>query len=110
MSTDPKLDSESADGQGSLLALALLAPVVGAGAGLIGALFRLALQQADNCRNSMNAWAHGEQFVGLLLVPAGTAAAVALAAWLVSRFSPAASGSGIPHVEAVLSGKMPQVP
>src|SRR5262249_33308185 len=28
-------------------------------------------------------------------------------AWLVRRFSPSASGSGIPHVEAVLSGELP---
>jgi chloride channel protein, CIC family len=110
MATDPKPDIEGADGQGSLLALALLALVVGAGAGLIGALFRLALQQAGDWRNSIIAWARGEQFVGLFLVTAATAAAVALAAWLVSRFSPAASGSGIPHVEAVLRGEVPQVP
>jgi CIC family chloride channel protein len=110
MSTDPRPDVKGVDGQGSLLALALLALVVGAGAGFIGALFRLALQQAGGWRNSMIAWAHGEQLIGLFLVTAVTAAAVAIAAWLVSRFSPAASGSGIPHVEAVLHGDVPPVP
>jgi CIC family chloride channel protein len=40
--------------------------------------------------------------LGLALVISLTAAAAGLAAWLVRRFSPAASGSGIPHVEAVL--------
>ena len=41
---------------------------------------------------------------------AGCAAAVAFAAWLVRRFSPYASGSGIPHVEAVLTEEVPPAP
>jgi CIC family chloride channel protein len=41
------------------------------------------------------------------LVTAGCAAAAAIAAGLVRQFSPEASGSGIPHVEAVLSGDLP---
>lgn len=43
-----------------------------------------------------------------MLVVAGCAGATALAAWLVRRFSPHASGSGIPHVEAVLRRELPQ--
>ena len=35
-----------------------------------------------------------------VLVIAACAAATAVAAWLVRRYSPHASGSGIPHVEA----------
>jgi CIC family chloride channel protein len=42
-----------------------------------------------------------------LVVLALCAGATALAAWLVRRFSPHASGSGIPHVEAVLRGELP---
>jgi CIC family chloride channel protein len=38
------------------------------------------------------------------------AAATLIAAWLVRRFSPHASGSGIPHVEAVLNEQIPQAP
>ena len=106
--TCTEFDVKDADRPGRLLALALLAPLVGAGAGLIGAAFRLALQQADDWRNALIAWAHGEEFAGLLLVTAIGAAAVALAAWLVRRFSPAAAGSGIPHVEAVLRGELQQ--
>ena len=40
----------------------------------------------------------------------GCALAAAIAAWLVRQFSPQASGSGIPHVEAVLEGELPQAP
>ncbi len=36
--------------------------------------------------------------------------ATGVAAWLVRRFSPQASGSGIPHVEAVLHEELPQAP
>ncbi len=110
MRNHPKVDIEGADRPGSLLTLALLAPIVGAGAGLIGAAFRLALEHADDWRNALIAWARSEQFTGLLLVTVVCAAAVAFAAWLVCRFSPIASGSGIPHVEAVLRGELPQVP
>jgi CIC family chloride channel protein len=110
MTTEAEPDIKGADGRGSLLVLALLAFIAGTGAGLIGALFRLALQQADHLRNALVLWARGEQLVGLLLVTAVSAGAVATAAWMVRRFSPEASGSGIPHVEAVLRRELPEVP
>ena len=101
------MTNDEGQGGGSLLALALLALVAGALAGLVGALFRLSLVEADRLRGMLIEWAHGWEAVGFLLVLAACAAATALAAWLVRRFSPHASGSGIPHVEAVLGGKLP---
>jgi CIC family chloride channel protein len=95
---------------GSLLVLALLSLLVGAVAGLVGAVFRLTLLRADDWRNELIAWAHGREYIGLLLVCGGCAVAVAIAAWLVRQFSPPASGSGIPHVEAVLHGQVPPAP
>jgi CIC family chloride channel protein len=68
------------------------------------------LEQADHLRNMLITWAHGEGVAGLLLVSAACAAATAVAAWLVRRFSPQASGSGIPHVEAVLKQDLPPAP
>jgi CIC family chloride channel protein len=56
------------------------------------------------------AWAHGEKLLGFLIVVATCAAAALIAAWLARRFSPHASGSGIPHVEAVLNEEIPQAP
>src|SRR5919204_4580056 len=88
--------------RGRLLVLACLSPIVGALAGLVGAIFRLALEQADRWRDAMIAWAHAYDNVGFALVTLTCAAAVAVAAGLVRRISPHASGSGIPHVEAVL--------
>jgi CIC family chloride channel protein len=110
MAAEVKLDIDGADGTRGLLTLALLTLIVGAAAGLIGAAFRLALEHAEDLRTTVIVWAHGEQFAGFLLVTTASAAAVAIAAWLVCRFSPAASGSGVPHVEAVLRGELPHAP
>jgi CIC family chloride channel protein len=90
--------------------LALLAPIVGAASGLLGASFRLALAAADRFRHTWIASAHNCEFAGFLCVAAGCAAAVAVAAWLVRRFSPYAAGSGIPQVEAVLSDELTPPP
>jgi len=95
---------------GNLLKLGGLALLVGGFAGLLGAAFRLALLQADQFRDQLVTWAQGSSLLGLLLLLAGCGAAAALAAWLVRRFAPHASGSGIPQVEAVLHRELPQPP
>jgi len=100
----------SSDGHGSLLVLGLLSMIVGLGAGLTGAAFRIALVQADRLRDALIDWAQGEHLTGLLLLTGAITVAVTLAAWLVDHFAPAASGSGIPHVEAVLRGELSQAP
>jgi CIC family chloride channel protein len=95
---------------GSLLALALLALVAGALAGVVGAIFRLCLERADRLRDALIGWAHGREAGGFLVVLAVCAGATALAAWLVRVYAPHAAGSGIPHVEAVVRGELPQAP
>jgi len=102
--------SYAAEGHGSLLVLALLALIAGAAARLVGAIFRLTLQQADRLRDALIGWAQGEKLAGFLIVVVTCAAAALIAAWMVRRFSPHASGSGIPHVEAVLNEQIPQAP
>jgi CIC family chloride channel protein len=89
--------------------LSALALVVGGATGLVCALFRLCLQQADQWRDLAIVWAHGQALLGFLLVVLAGAAA-ALAAWLVRRFAPHATGSGIPHVELVLREEVPPAP
>ncbi len=96
--------------EGSLAALAALALVAGAGSGLVVALFRLALAWVEEWRGALIARAHHQTFIGFLSVVVGCAAAVSLAAWLVRRFSPYASGSGIPQVEGALTGDLPPAP
>ena len=95
---------------GSLLVLAALALLVGAAAGAVGALFRIALEHADQWRNDLITWAQQEGPAGFLLVLMICTTAPLLAAWLVRRVSPYASGSGIPHVEAVLREEIPHAP
>jgi CIC family chloride channel protein len=97
----------SAETEGNLLTLALLALVAGAAAGVLGALFRLTLARADLLRDLLIDWAHGEGVAGFLFVVVACGAATFLASWLVRRFAPQASGSGIPHVEAVLCKQVP---
>jgi CIC family chloride channel protein len=110
MSRRQNVPAGAAEGPGNLLVLALLALVVGAAAGLVGAVFRLALEMADRLRDTLIAWAHREQLQGFLIVVGACAAATLVAASLVRRFSPYASGSGIPQVEAVLNGDLPEPP
>ena len=101
-----KPSTEPAEPPGNLLTLALLAPLVGAAAGLLGVGFRLSLRYADLWRNALIVRAHNHVLPGLILVAAVCGVATATAAWLVRRFSPEASGSGIPDVEIVLKGKL----
>jgi CIC family chloride channel protein len=95
------------DEHAGLVALAAASVVVGAVTGAIGVLFRFALERADTWRNAFVAWAHAGHDWAIVLVVLAATAAAALAAWLVARFAPMASGSGIPHVEAVLHGRLP---
>src|SRR5882672_9456800 len=93
-----------------VLVPALLAPLAGAAIGLLCAGFRLALEAADRWRDALILWAHQWNVAGFFLVVAVCAVAVALAAWLVRRFAPYTSGSGIPHVEAALAGEVRPAP
>lgn len=99
-----------AQSHGSLLVLAALALLAGTAAGALGALFRLALEHADQWRNDLITRAQEEGLAGFLLVLMTCTTAPLLAAWLVRRVSPYASGSGIPHVEAVLKEEIPPAP
>jgi CIC family chloride channel protein len=104
------MQGKTSEDSGSLLVLAILSLLVGAVVGLVGAVFRLSLEQADRLRDTSVTWAQGEGALGFLLVTAGCAAAAAVAAYLVRRACPQASGSGIPHVEAVLRKELPPAP
>ena len=110
MKANPEQTGEQNEKPGGLVVLALLAPIVGALSGLVGALFRLALERGDHLRNAVIIWGHGPNVSRRFIIVAACAGGAALAAWMVRRFSPAASGSGIPQVEAVLGGKRLEAP
>lgn len=78
------------------------AALVGLCAGVIALAFRIALTGADALRNQLIAWARQYPAFGWLLPVLLTLLGALLAVFLTRRFAPEASGSGIPHLEAVL--------
>lgn len=117
MSRAPRPVGQLEQTPASLPVVAVVSIVAGAAAGLVGALFRLALEQADRFRNWAIANLHAtlgasvaSSALGIVLVMAACGLAGLIAAWLVRRFAPFASGSGIPHVELVLLQELPMAP
>ncbi len=102
MQTDPT--------RSGLFTLAILSIIGGACAGLVCGLFRVALEAADQFRLALPAMWGADPLKGFLLIAGCAAAATALSAFMVRRFSPEAAGSGIPHVESVLAAQMPPAP
>ena len=76
--------------------------MVGLLAALVSTAYRICLGAADDVRNALFAWAHGLASVGILIPVLFSSLTTTLAVWLTRRFAPEASGSGTPHVEAVL--------
>lgn len=78
------------------------AALVGACAGTVALLFRAALTGGEALRNHFIQWTHSLPVLGwallILYVMAGAVGSVVL----VRALAPEASGSGIPHLEAVL--------
>ena len=87
-----------------LLALAASGLAVGALAGLVGSAFNFALVAAERFRESLLGWAHHYPDVGWLAPVLLAAGAAFVARWLVRRYAPEASGSGVQRVEAILRG------
>jgi CIC family chloride channel protein len=86
-----------------LLAQAIL---IGLTTGAIAVCFHLTLDQGEVLRGRIIDYSHrypGGPWIVLTLALAG----VMLSAGLVIRFSPEASGSGIPHLKMVLQGRRP---
>jgi CIC family chloride channel protein len=110
MVTDAEEVQDSGSGKFGLAKLALLSLLTGASIGLVVGCFRVALEHLNTARTDTISWAHQWPVMGFFLVCATVAAATAVAAWLVQRSGQPAAGSGIPHVEAVIEGKLPAAP
>lgn len=76
--------------------------LVGAVAGLVASFFRAGLERFEEWRGLLVQRLHPLGGVGLAALVVLGAAGAALAVWLVRRFEPAAGGSGIPQLKAVL--------
>ena len=102
MATPSAADAE--EDRSGLLRLAVAGLAVGALAGLVGTAFHIVVDHANALRDAVVAWSWTAPWIGWL-APVGLAAAAAFAArWLVRRFAPEASGSGVQRVEAVVRG------
>ncbi|HTW95272.1 MAG TPA: H(+)/Cl(-) exchange transporter ClcA, partial [Tepidisphaeraceae bacterium] len=86
------------------LFLMTLAGIVGAGAGAIGALFRMTLEKLDIIRTAMVHWTHTHvpPEISWLIPVLICAVAAGLACLITELLAPETAGSGIPRVEAVL--------
>jgi chloride channel protein, CIC family len=86
--------------------LATASILAGTTIGLVGGAFRYLLAGADRLRDALvnrtHAWPHAGWLAPVLL----GAVAAGLARILVVRFAPFAAGSGVQHVEAVMTGEM----
>jgi len=78
------------------------AALVGLGAGLLASLFRIVLAEADVFRNSLLEWAHRYPYFGWLFPTFFSIAAALISVLLVRNLAPETSGSGVPHLKAVL--------
>jgi len=79
------------------------AALVGLLAGIVAVAFRALLAAGDNLRDALIIWAHHFPRFGWLFPALFGALGAFLAVFLVKRYAPEASGSGIPHLEAVLN-------
>lgn len=80
----------------------LRAGLVGLLSGLVAVLFQWSLAAAEQSRTNALLWLKDYPLWGWAVLPILGGAAGAAAGWLTTRFAPEASGSGIPHVKAVL--------
>lgn len=79
-----------------------LAALVGLAAGVVAVLFRGALSEADTFRNFLITKAHEQPLWGWIFPILYSASGAIISLFLVRRHAPETSGSGIPHLEAVL--------
>jgi CIC family chloride channel protein len=110
MSSNPEAAQYGESGKYGLAKIALLSLLTGAAIGLVIGCFRVALEHMNTARTDTITWTHQWPVLGFVLVCAPVAATTAFAAWLVQRSGQPAAGSGIPHVEAVIEGKLPAAP
>ncbi len=78
------------------------AALVGAGAGIVALLFRAVLSGADGLRNALLDWAQSLPLFGWIFPVMFTMLGAVISVALTRQYAPEASGSGIPHLEAVL--------
>ena len=80
-----------------------LAALVGLGAGLVSAFFSVFIEAADNLRNTLITWSAQFPEWGWIFPVLFCVTGAGLSVFIVRRYAPETSGSGIPHIEAVMN-------
>ncbi len=86
----------------SLRSQILRAGLVGLLAGAVAVVFGLLVKLGEEAQHHLLKWAHHWPGWGWAVWPLGAALLAVFAVWVVARYAPETSGSGIPHVKAVL--------
>ena len=89
-----------------LFRMTIASLLAGAMIGVVGGSFRWFLAQAELLRDRVIVWSHGIPYLGWIVPVVVVMVAVAIARYLVLRFAPEASGSGIHRVEAIMAGEI----
>lgn len=80
-----------------------LAALVGLGAGLVSAFFGAFVEAADKLRNALIAWSAQFPEWGWIFPVLFGVTGAGLSVFIVRSYAPETSGSGIPHIEAVMN-------
>jgi len=87
--------------------LLVLAFVIGCIVGVLGSGFRLTLEYLDNYRKIIQASAHSGSILHIGSITLGSVCAIALSLYLIKKFAPESSGSGIHEIEGALDNVRP---
>ncbi len=87
--------------------LLTVAFIIGLAAGTVGALFRIVLGHVEEFRTWLFTWAHNQNWTSWFIPVGFSVVGVIVALYLVRRFAPEASGSGVQEIEGALDEVRP---
>jgi chloride channel protein, CIC family len=102
-----KSDQRFADADKKNLKLIFFAFIVGIIAGLVGSVFRLTLSYISDFRDNLYANAGTEGIASWIFPILFAVVGISVALFLVKRYAPEASGSGVQEIEGALDGIRP---
>ncbi len=87
--------------------LLTVAFIIGLVAGAVGALFRIILSHIEEIRTLLFTWAHNQSFSVWIIPVLFSVIGVIIALYLVKKYAPETSGSGIQEIEGALDEVRP---
>ncbi len=102
-----KTDQRFADADTKNLKLIFFAFVVGILAGIVGSVFRLTLGYISDFRDNLYSEAGNDGFASWIFPVVFAVIGISVALFLVKRFAPEASGSGVQEIEGALDDIRP---